>query len=566
VQNTGLETPIAQLIWAQRYRHGGSAEPSITATWQRVARALALAEPGKHAAWEQSFLSILEGFCFLPGGRIMAGAGTPHRVTLLNCFVMGGIEDSISGIFRALEEGAVTMQQGGGVGYDFSPLRPRGMPARMAGNIASGPVSFMNVWDAMCATIQSTGARRGAMMATLRCDHPDIELFITAKQRPSVLTHFNISVLVTDAFMQAVADDAPWVLRFPAAPPHQLVREVSARALWDKLLHASFAAGEPGVLFIDRINAMNNLSYCEQISAANPCGEVPLPPYGACDLGSVNLAALIRDPFTPAARLDGEALARLVPIAVRLLDNALDITQYPLPQQQQEAQAKRRLGLGITGLADALIMLGLRYDAAAAVAFAGETMRAICHLAYRAAAALAREKGHFPAFQREAYLDAPFIRALPGDIRDAIAQGGIRNSHLLAIAPTGTISLLAGNISSGAEPVFAAEAERAVLDALGTRQHLLVTDHAVRRWRALHGNTLPPAMVTAPELPASAHLAMQAALQAHVDQAISKTINMAPTASFADFASTFTRAHGLGLKGCTMFPAPAGTAAVLTPL
>ncbi len=555
----GLATPIARLIWAQRYRSGGSAEPDITATWRRVARALAQAEPADHDAWAGHFLEILEDFRFLPGGRILAGAGTLHRVTLLNCFVMGTIEDSIPGIFRALEEGAVTMQQGGGVGYDFSPLRPRGMPARTAGSIASGPVSFMHVWDAMCATIQSTGARRGAMMATLRCDHPDIELFITAKQQPRVLTHFNLSVQITDDFMQAVAADAPWALHFPGAPP----RNISARALWDKLLHTSFSSGEPGVLFIDRINSLNNLHYCERISATNPCGEVPLPPYGGCDLGSVNLAALILDPFTPHARLDHDALARLVPIAVRMLDNVLDITKYPLPQQQTEALAKRRIGIGITGLADALIMLGLRYGDEPSLAFTADTMREICHLAYRASVALAREKGHFPALRREAYLDAPFIRALPEDIRDAIARHGIRNSHLLSIAPTGTISLLADNISSGAEPVFAADAERAVLDVMGTRQTIMVTDHAVRLWRETHAG-LPPALVTAQELPASAHLAMQAALQAHVDHSISKTINMAPSASFADFADTFTRAYALGLKGCTVFPAQAG--AVLTPL
>jgi ribonucleoside-diphosphate reductase alpha chain len=555
----GLATSIARLIWAQRYRHGGSAEPDINATWRRVARALAQAEPAGRDGWAERFLEILEDFRFLPGGRILAGAGTPHRVTLLNCFVMGTIEDSIPGIFRALEEGAVTMQQGGGVGYDFSPLRPRGMPARTAGSIASGPVSFMHVWDAMCATIQSTGARRGAMMATLRCDHPDIELFLAAKQQPGVLTHFNLSVQITDDFMQAVAAGAPWALPFPGAPP----RAISARALWDKLLHASFTSGEPGVLFIDRINSLNNLHYCERISATNPCGEVPLPPYGGCDLGSVNLAALILDPFTPHARLDRGALARLVPIAVRMLDNVLNITKYPLPQQQAEALAKRRIGIGITGLADALIMLGLRYGDEPSLAFAADTMREICHLAYRASVALGREKGSFPALRREAYLDAPFIRALPEGIRDAIARHGIRNSHLLSIAPTGTISLLADNISSGAEPVFAADAERAVLDVIGTRQTIMVTDHAVRLWQETHEG-LPPALVTAQELPASAHLAMQAALQTHVDHSISKTINMAPSASFADFADTFTRAYALGLKGCTVFPAQAG--AVLTPL
>ncbi len=549
----GLETDIARLIWAQRYRHGGSAEPDVGATWRRVATALAQAEPRERGEWATRFLAALRDFRFLPGGRILAGAGTPRRVTLLNCFVMGGIEDSIPGIFRALQEGAVTMQEGGGVGYDFSTLRPRGMAASIAGNVASGPVSFMAVWDAMCATIQSTGARRGAMMAVLRCDHPDLEAFIAAKQQPGVLSHFNLSVLVTDDFIRAVDAAAPWTLRFPAAPPHRLERVVDAASLWERMLRASFATGEPGALFIDQINRMNNLAYCEEISAVNPCGEVPLPHYGGCDLGSLNLAAFIRDPFTPQARLDRAALLAAVPTAIRMLDNVLDVTHAPLPAQAAELRAKRRVGLGVTGLANALIMLGLDYGAEAARAWAGEVMREICHAAYRASAALAAEKGAFPAFARDAYLAAPFIRALPAEIRDAIAAHGIRNSHLLAIAPTGTISLLAGNVSSGIEPVFAAEAERTILGPLGAPQRVLVTDHAVRLWRAARGGGLPPAFTTAAALPAAAHLGMQAALQAHVDQSIAKTINLPADAGFADFAGVYRQAHALGLKGCTVF-------------
>ncbi|MDR3506159.1 MAG: adenosylcobalamin-dependent ribonucleoside-diphosphate reductase [Acidocella sp.] len=563
MNNTGLETEIARLIWSQRYRHGGSAEPDIAATWRRVANALAQAEPAGREDWAARFRQLLEGFRFLPGGRVLAGAGTPRRVTLLNCFVMGGIEDSIPGIFRALQEGAVTMQEGGGVGYDFSTLRPRGLPASIAGNIASGPVSFMAVWDAMCATIQSTGARRGAMMATLRCDHPDIEAFIAAKSQHGVLSHFNLSVLVTDSFMRAAAEGATWPLIFPATPPHRVTREVNAAELWDRLMRASFASAEPGVLFIDQINRMNNLHYCERISAVNPCGEVPLPHYGGCDLGSLNLTAFIRAPFSPSARLDTEALLEAVPIAVRMLDNVLDVSHFPLPAQAEEVRAKRRVGLGITGLADALIMLGLDYGAEAARHWAGGVMRAICHAAYRASTALAAEKGAFPAFARDAYLAGPFIRALPEDIRDAIAVHGIRNSHLLAIAPTGTISLLAGNVSSGIEPVFAAEADRTILDAFGAPQHVQVMDHAVRLWRQEQGGGLPPAFTDAGALPVQAHLGMQAALQAHVDQSIAKTINLPGTCSFADFADTFRAAHALGLKGCTVFR-PQAAAGVLS--
>lgn len=555
MNETGLTTPMARFVWAQRYRHGGSAEPDIAATWRRVAKALAQAEPAGRAHWEQAFFAALQHFRFLPGGRILAGAGTPHRVTLLNCFVMGQIDESVQGICQALQEGALTMRQGGGVGYDFSTLRPHGMPDA-EGHVSPGPVAYMGMWDAMSAALCSAGARGGAMMAALRCDHPDIEAFIAAKATPGRLTHFNLSVLISDAFMQAVGAGAAWPLHFPAIPPYQIEREVNARALWQKLLRASFASGEPGVLFIDQINRMNNLSYCETISAANPCGEIPLQPYGGCDLGSFNLAAFIREPFTAAARLDEDALRAMVPVAVRMLDNALDVTEFPLARQAQECRSKRRLGLGITGLADALVMLGLGYGTAAAQQFAGRVMEEICHAAYRASAALAGEKGCFPAFQAGPYLAAPFISALPVDIRDAIARHGIRNSHLLAIAPTGSISLLAGDLSSGVEPVFAASMERTVLDALGTPRRIEVTDYAYRCWRQAHGaDTLPPAWVTAAELPAEAHLAMLAALQPHVDNAISKTINLPEDATFEEFSGIFTRAHALGLKGCTVYRA-----------
>lgn len=577
--------PIARHVWEERYRQGGANEASVQATWRRVSAALAAVEPTDRAGWQARFDALLQDFGFLPGGRILAGAGTGRRVTLFNCFVMGTIEDSVPGIFRALEEGAITMQQGGGVGYDFSTLRPHGSRAETAGIIASGPVSFMDVWDAMCATIQSTGARRGAMMATLRCDHPDIIAFIDAKRRPDRLRHFNLSVQVTDAFMRAIAQDGPWELVFPATALRgrgetvqrdwpgsagpvacRVLRRLPARDLWERLVRASYETSEPGVLFIDRINRMNNLGYCERISATNPCGEVPLPPYGACDLGSINLARLVRDPFTPHARLETERAVALAATAVRLLDNVIDASIFPLPQQQDAVRRARRVGLGITGLADGLAMLGLRYDTPAARELAAETMRAICHAAYRASTALAAEKGCFPAFARDAYLAAPFVHALPDDIRDGIARHGIRNSHLLAIAPTGTISLLAGNVSSGIEPVFAAEATRTVLDARGAPRSFTVTDAAVRLWRALQGrsNGVPPALPTAADVSTEHHLAMQAALQPYVDNAISKTINLPARTSFAVFAEVYDRAYALGLKGCTAFRPTEGRASVLT--
>ena len=580
-----LDTEIARHVWETRYR-AGAAEASVQATWRRTAHALAEAEPNR-IEWEQRFLDILQDFQFLPGGRIQAGAGTDRDVTLFNCFVMGMIDDSIPGIFRALEEGAVTMQRGGGVGYDFSTLRPSGALSRTTGAIASGPVSFMDVWDAMCATIQSTGARRGAMMATLRCDHPDIIAFIDAKRHMGQLRHFNLSVQVTDAFMQAVERNDDWPLVFPedrltdrgetvmrdwpgeaSSLPCRIIQRISARSLWESLLHASYDTGEPGVLFIDRINWLNNLSYCERITATNPCGEVPLPPYGACDLGAINLTRLIRDPFSPNARLDTDRLLTIVSTAVRLLDNVIDISHFPLPQQQAAVRKARRIGLGITGLADALIMLGLRYGDEASLAFAAETMRAICHAAYRQSVAIAQEKGPFPDFEREHYLAGPFIRGLPADIRNAIARNGIRNSHLLAIAPTGTISLLAGNVSSGIEPVFAPEYQRAVLNGRGKPAHFLLSNYALRQWREQSGQRdgVPDALVTAAELPIEAHLAMQAALQTFVDNSISKTINVPAQTSFADFAPIYRLAYDKGLKGCTTFRPTAARGTVLGPM
>jgi ribonucleoside-diphosphate reductase alpha chain len=581
-------TDISHHVWSAKYRHrdGGREERTIAETWRRVATALAAVEPeDAHAGWAERFYGILEDFKFLPGGRIQAGVGTGRNVTLFNCFVMGTIEDSIPGIFTALQEAAVTMQQGGGIGCDFSTLRPQGMQARGVGNIASGPVSFMQVWDAMCGTILSTGARRGAMMATLRCDHPDVETFIAAKQRAGQLRHFNISVLVSDAFMAAVRSDGAWPLVFPAAKVEgsgptlmrvwsgsaepvqcRITRTVQARALWDRIVKATYETSEPGVLFIDRINGLNNLWYCEQISATNPCGEVPLPPYGACDLGSVNLTRFVRAPFTPEARLDREAIGATVISAVRLLDNVIDASRFPLPKQAESAQGTRRLGLGVTGLADALVMLGLRYDSDASLAFAADAMRLICHAAYRTSVAIAQEKGSFPYFDKAKYLQGGFIRSLPDDIQEAIAAHGIRNSHLLAIAPTGTISLLAGNVSSGLEPIFAGSYTRNVLAEDGTPQKFSLTDHALELWRSAEATAtgFPDGFVTASELPVRAHIDMQAALQPFVDNSISKTINVPADCPFADFRQIYDLAYDKGLKGCTTFRPNAVTGAVLT--
>ena len=582
---TGFDTAIAELVWRTRYRRTG--EESVADSWRRVARALAAVEPADRDAWEDRFYDALAGFKFLPGGRILAGAGAPQRVTLFNCFVMGVVPDDMAGIFDGLKEGALTLQQGGGVGYDFSTLRPAGLRAERVGGIASGPVSFMHIWDAMCATLRSTGARRGAMMGTLRCDHPDIEEFIDAKRDPRALRHFNVSVLVTDAFMDAVRQGTDWPLVFPLEsvgpgdrdrfPEHVMrtdpatgrevpcavVRRVHAGALWDRLMRATYETAEPGVLFIDRINALNNLGYREHIIASNPCGEIPLPAYGACNLGSVNLVPFVRDAFTPQARLDLAGIEALVGTAVRMLDDVIDASPFPLPVQAEQAHGSRRIGLGVTGLADALILLGLDYGSAPARVLAAGAMRTVCHAAYRASVALARERGSFAFYARDGFLAAPFVQSLPEDLRGAIAAHGIRNSHLTAIAPTGTISLLADNVSSGIEPVFAFECRRLVRDPENGEQWHQLEDSALRRWREAGRAGPRPAFVDARRLDPEAHLLMQAAVQPYVDQAISKTINVPEHIAFEAFKGLYLRAYELGLKGCTTFRPNPVTGAVL---
>ena len=574
---------LSRHIWETRYRAAGEAD--IRASWLRVARAIAEAEAVERDIWADRFARLLDGFRFLPGGRILAGAGTGHRVTLFNCFVMGDIADDLVSIFEALKEGALTMQHGGGVGYDFSTLRPAGMVAAATGSIASGPVSFMHIWDAMCATMLSTGARRGAMMATLRCDHPDIETFVDAKRDPAVLRHFNLSVLVSDAFMAAVAADHDWPLLFPlhagaaqddttvlrrwsgstAPVPCRVLRTLKARDLWHRILRSAYDTAEPGVLFVDTINRDNTLADRETLAATNPCGEIPLPPYGACDLGSLNLAAFVASPFATDARLDLDALGAAATLAVRFLDNVIDVSRYPLPAQAEQARRTRRIGLGITGLADALVLLGLRYDSEAARAQAARAMQTIRDAAYRASIDLAREKGPFSEFAAQPFLASGFCSRLPGGIRDAIARHGIRNSHVLAIAPAGTISLLANNCSSGIEPIFAAEAERRVLGTDGRYRTHPVTDHAWQLWRRQGRSGMPPALVEARQVDPLAHLQMQAALQPFVDNAISKTINVAADMPFDAFTDLYRQAHALGLKGCTLFRPNPVTGAILSP-
>jgi ribonucleoside-diphosphate reductase alpha chain len=561
-------TTLAHQIWDMKYRlkapDGTPVDRTVEDSWARVARAAAAAEtPENRAQWSQAFAEALAGHRFLPAGRILAGAGTGRSVTLFNCFVMGQIPDDLSGIFAHLREAALTMQQGGGIGYDFSTLRPKGAAVKGVGADASGPLSFMDVWDSMCRTIMSAGARRGAMMGTLLCSHPDIEDFIEAKRSPDRLRNFNLSVLVTDAFMAAVKEDRPWDLAFDG----KVYKTVAARALWDRIMRATYDVAEPGVIFIDRINQENNLAYCETIYATNPCGEQPLPPYGACLLGSINLAKLVDHPFTDEARLDEAELARLARVAVRLLDDAIDISRFPLPAQEQEAKAKRRIGLGVTGLADALIFCRTRYGSAKSLELIARWLEILRDAAYSASAEIAAEKGPFPLFDRDAYLARPNIRALPQSIRDSIAQHGIRNGLLTSIAPTGTISLFADNVSSGIEPVFAHSYVRGVLMPDGTKREENVTDYAYRVFRDLFGEdaALPDYFVTAQELSPADHLAVQATAQKFIDSSISKTINCPPGISFEAFKDVYRTAYEEGCKGCTTYRASPVRGAVLEP-
>ena len=564
--------PISEEIWRQKYRFDGESrlgslarDETLGDTFRRVARAGASVEKGGKRVrdrWEQRFYDAMADFGFVPAGRILAGAGTERDVTLFNCFVMGRIADDLGAIFENVKEAALTMQQGGGIGHDFSTLRPNGALVRSIGADASGPVSFMDVWDAMCRTIMSAGARRGAMMGTLRCDHPDIEAFVDAKGDPAKLRNFNLSVLITDAFIAAVRNDAPWDLVFEG----RVFRTVRARDLWARIMRAAYDYAEPGVIFIDRVNAMNNLAYCEEIHATNPCGEQPLPPYGACLLGSINLAELVSAPFSDAARIDAAPLEERVRVAVRFLDNVIDVSGYPLPAQAAEARAKRRIGLGVTGLADALIAIGVRYGTPEAEALAETWMGAIERAAYLASAELAAEKGAFPLFDAERFLASPNVTRLSSEVRDAIRRHGIRNGCLTSIAPTGTISLFAGNVSSGVEPVFDFRYSRRVLERSGAARVEEVEDLAYARFRRQFGAEAPlgPAFVTTSELSPREHLVMQAALQRHVDSSISKTINCPPDISFEDFESIYLDAFDLGLKGCTVYRPNEITGAVLS--
>ena len=555
---------ISQQIWDMKYRlkdqNGTFLEQTVQDTWRRIAKALSEVET-EPKKWETIFYNALTDFKFLPAGRITAGSGTKRNVTLFNCFVMGVIPDSMSGIFDMLKEAALTMQQGGGIGYDFSTIRPKGSLVKGIAADASGPVSFMDVWDSMCRTIMSAGSRRGAMMATMRCDHPDIEEFIAAKSDSQKLRMFNLSVLVTDAFMDAVKKGEDWKLIYN----NKVYSVIKAADLWDQIMRATYNFAEPGVIFIDRINATNNLSYCETITATNPCGAQPLPPYGACLLGSINLAKLVEQPFDKNAYLDVSQLEDLVSTAVRMMDNVIEVSQFPLEAQKLEAKNKRRIGLGVTGLADALLMVGLRYGSDEAVKKTEKWMKTIALSAYKASINLAEEKGAFPLFDPEKFIVSGKMIQMDEDVKQAVHKFGIRNALLTSIAPTGTISLYAGNVSSGIEPVFAYSYKRKVLQNDGSHVEEEVVDYAVQLWRDKFGNApLPDFFVSAQNLTPADHVKMQAAAQKWVDSSISKTINCPEDISFDDFKEVYIQAYDTGCKGCTTYRPNEVTGSVLS--
>lgn len=489
----------------------------------------------------QDCLDILRDQRFLPGGRIQASVGAAKQTTAFNCYVSDTIEDSRLGIFCRLQEAAETMGLGGGDGFDFSTIRPRGALIKSQGSGASGPVSYMDVWDSMCKTIASAGNRRGAMMAVLRVDHPDIEEFIDAKREQGRLTQFNVSVAVTDKFMEAVKNDDLFELKFEGV----VYRVVKARYLWDKIMRSTWSYAEPGVLFIDRINQKNNLYYCEEIAATNPCGEQPLPPNGACLLGSFNLTKYIYKESRLGNNFDWAKLVRDIRPIVRMMDNVIDNTVYPLKAQEIEAKNKRRMGLGVTGVANAAEALGMPYGSKVMLYWLETVLELIRNECYLASAMLAKEKGPFPLYDKEKYLDGNFIKSLPKYILDHINEHGIRNSHLLSIAPTGTISLFAGNISSGIEPPFSLEYTRKTIMPDGQIKDWNVMDYAYDQW-GIKGKT-------SDQLTAEDHINVLNLASKYVDSACSKTCNVGDGVTFNEFQLLYIKAYEGGSSGCTTF-------------
>jgi ribonucleoside-diphosphate reductase alpha chain len=561
----GFEQPLAEQIWRQKYQYNrgeSSIDQSVEETWTRVATALAATESvDVREDITQTFLTAMRDFRMLPGGRILSGAGTARRVTLANTFVMRTIPDSVSGIMDTLKDAALTMQMGGGVGFDFSTIRPSGTPVQGLDCPAAGPLSAMDIFDATCRMLV-TGMGRGAMMATMRCDHPDIEAFVIAKSDRTRLRNFNLSVMVTDAFMDAVRNDLDWHLIWEG----RVMRTLKAKDLWNAIMKQTYAAAEPGVLFIDRINDANPLRYLETIAATNSCAEQPLPPNGTCPLASINLAQLISAPFTKNARIDLGELRSLVAVTVRMLDNVLDVSRFALEEQWTQAQNQRRIGIGVTGVADAIAMLGAKYGSPKAVFLLGSWMQTIQNAAYRASARLAKERGAFPQYNAAHHLELPAIRALDGDVLREVEKYGLRNGTLTTIAPTGTTSMFAGNVSSGIEPIFSTSFTRKITKTDGTKATERVMDYAAWRYGQMFGpdTPLPSSFITAADLSPADHVAMQAAAQKWVDSGISKTVNCPEDIPFDAFKTIYRDAYDAGCKGCTTYRPNAVTGSVLS--
>ncbi|MDW3225190.1 MAG: adenosylcobalamin-dependent ribonucleoside-diphosphate reductase [Paracoccaceae bacterium] len=560
-----FDQPISEQIWRSKYQYvsnGKVIDHCVRDTWVRVGDSLAQPEhPGERAQVSKLFLSAMEEFKLLPAGRILAGAGTHRNVTLANTFVMRTIPDSLAGIMDTVKDAALTMQMGGGIGFDFSTLRPKGDLVQGLDCPAAGPLAAMDILDAVCKMLVA-GTGRGAMMATMRVDHPDIEAFIEAKSDPSRLRNFNTSVMISDPFMKAVDLNSDWDLVWNDT----LVKRVNARELWEKIMRRTYDAAEPGVLFIDRINASNPLGYLEDLRATNSCAEQPLPPNGTCPLASINLARLVTHPFSSQAELDMQQVEHLVRVAVRMLDNSIEVTRFAVAAQLQEAQQKRRIGVGVTGVADALIMVGVRYGTAKAERLVESWLRAIQNMAYLTSAQLAAERGAFPLYDANAHQQGAGIMALDAHVRRAISMHGLRNGVLTTIAPTGTTSMYGGNVSSGIEPVFATTYKRKIARADGTKSEEAVEDYAVWLYRQMFGTQRPltDAFVTAQDLRPTDHIRMQAAAQRWIDSGISKTVNCPEDIPFAVFEDVYRQAYETGCKGCTTYRPNAITGSVLS--
>jgi ribonucleoside-diphosphate reductase alpha chain len=562
-----FDHPFSVQIWESKYRYKG--EKTINDTFKRVAEAVCIHDQEQFA--QECYVAMCAGL-WIPGGRILAGAGTEKRVTLMNCYVNKTIDDSLDDIMEGVSIAALTQQQGGGIGTDFSTLRPTGAVLHRTGAVASGPLPFMVMWDAMCTTIRSAGDRRGAMMGTLIDTHPDLLQFVEAKHKKGELTNFNVSILVSDAFMEAVREDEEWVLHFEVPPisrdkaleeydfkdddnKQQYAYAVHrARDLWAKITKSTYEYSEPGVIFIDRVNDLNNLGYCEYIQCTNPCGEQPLPPNGTCNLGAINLARMVTDPFTDKADINWELLARVASVGIRFLDNVIDVTQYPLKAQEQEESDKRRTGLGVSGLADALAQLGLRYGSPAARDVTDKIFYTICQAVYKGSIDLAAERGPFPLYSDDQYLRGFAGKKLDHVVIETLKEFGIRNGVLLTVAPTGTTSIVYGDVSSGIEPVFAHTTKRNVRQPDGSFKLSDTSSFVSRFYKHCTGrDELPGYLVTTDDLTIEDHITMQAAVQNWVDASVSKTVNCPKEMSYESFVKVYDLAYSLGCKGCTTY-------------